>query len=87
MVDSTFAFELPSVTAAWIETMDVETGQAQMLSRGAARELAGHVREFQDKVAHAAREEGMDVIRIGADHDQADLALSEFVGERRLRKG
>lgn len=87
LVDSTFAFELPAVTAAWIETMDVETGQAQMLSRRAARELAGHVREFQDKVAHAAREEGLDVVRIGADHDQADLALSEFVAERRLRKG
>jgi uncharacterized protein (DUF58 family) len=87
LVDSAFAFELPSVTAAWVETMDVETGEARTLSRRAAGELAAAVRGFQDKVAHAAREEGLDVVRIGADHAQADLALSEFVAERRLRKG
>ena len=29
MVDSAFAFELPPVSAGWIETFDVETGSTQ----------------------------------------------------------
>jgi uncharacterized protein (DUF58 family) len=86
LVDSAFAFELPALSAAWIETVDVETGQSRMLGRGAARRLAGRVREWQDGVERAARDAGLDVVRVGIDQAQSDIALSEFVAERRLRK-
>jgi uncharacterized protein (DUF58 family) len=86
LVDSSFGFELPSTSATWIETMDVETGRSQMLSRTDVKELTACVRAWQDEVARAAREVELDVVRIGADHARADIALGEFVAERRLRK-
>ena len=86
LVDSAFAFELPALSAAWIETVDVETGQSRMLGRRAARRLAGRVRDWQAGVERAARDAGLDVVRIGVDAVQADIALGEFVAERRLRK-
>jgi hypothetical protein len=86
MVDSTFAFDLPSLSAAWIETVDVETGESRMLGRRAARRLAARVREWQDGVERAAKDAGLDVVRIGLDSVQSDIALGEFVAERRLRK-
>jgi uncharacterized protein (DUF58 family) len=86
LVDSSFAFELPSSSAAWIETIDVETGQSQMFSRRRARQLAGRIREWQDHVAHTAKQAGLDIVRIGSDAAQADVALGEFVAERRLKR-
>lgn len=86
VVDSSFAFELPSTSATWIETMDVETGRSQMLSRADVTDLPARVRAWQDEMARAAREVDLDVVRIGADPAQADIALGEFVAERRLRK-
>lgn len=86
LVDSSFAFEVRSPSACWIETIDVETGRSQTLSRADAKELAQRVRTWQEQVARAAREVDLDVVRIGADHAQADIALGQFVAERRLRK-
>ena len=86
LVDSAFAFELPALSAAWIETVDAETGQSRMLGRRAARRLAGRVREWQDGVERAAKDAGLDVVRVGVDQARSDIALSEFVAERRLRK-
>lgn len=86
LVDSAFAFELPELSAAWIETVDVETGQSRMLGRRAARRLAGRVRDWQARVEREAKDAGLDVVRVGVDQAQADIALGEFVAERRLRK-
>lgn len=86
IIDSAFAFELPAVSAGWIETVDVETGRSRTISRGAYRQLAERVREWQDGVARAAKDVELDVIRLGLDETQADIALGEFVAERRLRK-
>jgi uncharacterized protein (DUF58 family) len=86
LIDSAFAFELPALSAAWIETVDVETGRSRTIGRSAYKRLASRVREWQDKVERDARDIEIDVVRIGRDEVQADLALSEFVGERRLRK-
>lgn len=86
LIDSAFAFELPALSAGWIETVDIETGRSRTLGRRAARQLAARVREWQDEVERAAKDVGLDVVRIGRDHAQADIALGEFVAERRLRK-
>ena len=37
LIDSAFAFELPTVSAGWIEAFDVETGRARVMSRGHAQ--------------------------------------------------
>lgn len=86
LIDSAFAFDLPAVSAGWIETVDVETGRSRTLGRAACRQLARRVREWQDTVEQTARDFDLDVVRIGLDEQQSDAALGEFVAERRLRK-
>jgi hypothetical protein len=86
LIDSAFAFELPPVSAGWIEAFDVETGQARVLSRGSLRALSAKTRAWQDEVARLAKSHAMDVLRIGVDDRETAIAMSEFIAERRLRK-
>jgi hypothetical protein len=86
LIDSAFAFELPSVSAGWIEAFDVETGRSKVMSRGALRTLSARTRTWQDQVARMAKDNDLDVLRIGVDELQTSIALSEFIAERRLRK-
>ncbi len=87
MIDSAFAFELPSLSAGWIEGYDVETGQSRIMSAAQLKALSRQVKAWQDRVARAAEELGLDVLRLGVDggarfHD----TLVEFLIERRFRK-
>jgi uncharacterized protein (DUF58 family) len=86
LIDSAFAFELPSVSAGWIEAFDVETGRSKVMSRGALRTLSARTRTWQDQVARMAKDNDLDVLRIGVDELQTAIAMSEFIAERRLRK-
>jgi uncharacterized protein (DUF58 family) len=86
LIDSAFAFELPPISAGWIEAFDVETGRARVMSRGSMKALSARTRRWQDEVAAAAKDHGMDVLRIGVDDRQTAIAMSEFIAERRLRK-
>ena len=86
LIDSAFAFSLPPISSGWIDTVDVETGRVSLISRAEYRRLADRVRVWQDDVQRAAKAVELDVVRIGLDQSQADIALSEFVAERRLRK-
>ena len=86
LVDAAFAFELPPVSAGWVEAYDVETGRSRVMSRGDARRLASRVRAWQDEVAALARQADLDVLRLGPDQALFDIALMEFVIQRRLRK-
>jgi len=85
-IDSAFAFDLPKVSAGWIEISDVETGRARTVSRRQYAQLAERAREWQEGVRRKAKELDLDVVVIGLDQAKSDLALSEFVVERRLRK-
>jgi uncharacterized protein (DUF58 family) len=86
LIDSAFAFELPPVSAGWIEAFDVETGTSRVMSRRALRTLSARTRTWQDEVARMAKAVDLDVLRIGVDELQTAIALSEFIAERRLRK-
>ena len=86
LIDSSFAFELPEVSAGWIETVDVESGRARTVSRAALRNMANRVRAWQADVHRLAKDLDLDVVRLGLDSTKGDIALSEFVAERRLRK-
>ncbi len=86
LIDSAFAFELPPISAGWIEAFDVETGRSNVMSRGALRTLSARTRTWQDEVARMAKAADLDVLRIGVDELQTTIALSEFIAERRLRK-
>lgn len=86
LIDSAFAFELPAISTGWIDAVDVETGRSRTIGRAAYRQLAARVRAWQDEVERAAKDVELDVVRMGLDEAQADIALGEFVAERRLRK-
>jgi len=86
LIDSAFAFELPPVSAGWIEAFDVETGRARVMSRRSMRALAERTREWQTQVAKLAKDRDLDVLRIGVDELETAVALGEFIAERRLRK-
>lgn len=86
LVDSAFAFELPDAPAGWIEAYDVETGRSSIVSRTELRHLAERVRAWQDDIARWAREQDLDILRLGANPEENLHSLVEFVVERRLRK-
>jgi uncharacterized protein (DUF58 family) len=86
LVDAAFAFELPKVSSGWVETFDVETGRSRLMSRRALARMADRVRRWQDEVAAMARDADLDVVRLGTDPVAGDVALADFVAERRLRK-
>jgi hypothetical protein len=56
------------------------------VSRQTFAALGDRVREWQAEVERAARAADLDVVRIGLDAQRDELALTEFVAERRLRK-
>jgi hypothetical protein len=56
------------------------------MSRRALARMADRVRGWQDEVAAMAKDADLDVVRVGPDVVASDLALADFVAERRLRK-
>lgn len=86
MIDSAFAFELPDVSAGWINAFDIETGESRLMSRRELRALASRVRAWQDTLEREAHQRGLDVLRIDVDQERSVPALLEFVMVRRLRK-
>jgi uncharacterized protein (DUF58 family) len=86
MIDASFAFDLPKISAGWVDAFDVETGRTRVMSRSALRNLATRVREWQDDVEKTAKQSGLDVLRLGLDSTETVIRLTEFVMERRLRK-
>ena len=86
MVDVRFAYQLPTASAGWIETFDVETGRTRILSRREFGRLAARVEEWQERVFRLARDEDLDILRVGLDRWEMETTLVQFVRERRLRK-
>lgn len=86
MVDSAYAYAVPPLSSGWITVRDVEGGSARVLSRRAFRDLGAQARAWQADVAAAARAADLDVIVLGPDEAHSEIALAEFVAERRLRK-
>ena len=86
LVDSAWAFATPPVAAGWVRVHDVEGGDPQVVSRRAYLDLSARAAAWQAKVAAAARDAELDVVVLGRDERQGELALAEFVAERRLRR-
>ena len=84
MVDSGFAFELPSVSAGWMEVRDAETERTRILSAREIRLLGDRAREFQRSTTQAAEKRGLEVVTLQV--DQEHRALADFLAGRRARK-
>jgi uncharacterized protein (DUF58 family) len=86
IVDSAWAFATVDLSSGWVTVQDVEDGAPRVISRRAYRALASEAAAWQARVARAARDAELDVVVLGADERQGELALAEFVAERRLRR-
>jgi uncharacterized protein (DUF58 family) len=86
MADARFAYDLPSVSAGWVEAYDVETGRPRVFSRRELRQMGSRVAEWQDRVMRLAREADLDLVRVGLDRWAMETTLAQFAAERRLRK-
>jgi uncharacterized protein (DUF58 family) len=86
MVDARFAYDMPPVSAGWIETVDVETGQTRVVSRREFLHLAARIAEWQERIQALARDRDLDLLRVGLDRWQTEATMVEFMAERRLRK-
>jgi uncharacterized protein (DUF58 family) len=86
MADARFAYEVPAVSAGWIETFDIETGQTRVLSRREVQRLGQRVEGWQEEVIRLARDADLGVVRVGLDRWEMETSLAEFAAERRLRK-
>ena len=86
MVDARFAYQLAPVSAGWIETIDIETGCTQLVSRRELGRLTARVGEWQEHLLAQARDLSLDMLRVGLDRWEMETTLVEFVAERRLRK-
>lgn len=86
MADVRFAFELPHVSAGWVEAYDVETGRTGVFSRRELKRLASRIEEWQQHVARLARDADLDLVVVGLDRWQMETTLAQFAAERRLRK-
>ena len=82
VVDSAFAFELPAISAGWLETYDVETAETRLLSRAELRDLVGEIRDWQTATEREAQRKGLEVVRVGVGNEHT--ALSNFLRQRRL---
>ena len=71
--------ELLSIILAAGEGTRMRSATPKVLHQVGGMPIVGHV-------ARAAREASLDVVRIGPESARTDLALVEFVSERRLRK-
>ena len=86
LVDASFVYELPGVSSGWVDVVDVETGQTRTMSRRSLAHMTDRVRAWQSNVRQTARDFDLDVVEVGPDPTRSDIALGEFVAERRLRK-
>ena len=86
MADARFAYQVPDVSAGWIEVFDVETGRTRVLSQREMRKLAARVEEWQQDVQRLARDADLDIVRVGLDRWEMETVLVNLVAERRLRK-
>jgi uncharacterized protein (DUF58 family) len=86
MADVRFAFRLPPTSAGWIETFDIETGGTRIVSRREFGRMAARIEEWQENIVRIARDNDLDLVKVGLDRWEMETTLVEFVRERRLRK-
>ena len=86
MADARFAYDLPRVSAGWVEAYDIESGRTRVFSRRELARLRTRVEEWQAEVARLARDADLDLVRIGLDRWEMETTLAAFTAERRLRK-
>ena len=86
LIDAAFAFEFPSMSAGWVESYDVETGESRMLSHLDVRELGRRVSAWQDDVEQHAHEHGLEVLRLNGQAPDFHDTLVQFLFDRKQQR-
>ena len=86
MIDSAFAFELPHLSAGWVEGYDVETGRTSMISSADLQQLPLRVRNWQNTTEQAAHDHGLEVLRLNRDQHFHETLVSFLLDRRRVRR-
>jgi uncharacterized protein (DUF58 family) len=86
MADVRFAYQMPSTSAGWIETFDIETGGTRVVSRREFARMPERIEQWQKHVSDLARDHDLDIVQVGLDRWEMETTLIEFAKERRLRK-
>ena len=86
MADVRFAYQMPSTSAGWIETFDIETGGTRVVSRREFARMPERIEQWQKHVSDLARDNDLDIVQVGLDRWEMETTLIEFAKERRLRK-
>lgn len=86
MIDSAFAFELPHLSAGWVEGYDVETGRTNMISSADLQQLPLRVRNWQNTTEQAAHDHGLEVLRLNGDQHFHETLVSFLLDRRRVRR-
>jgi len=86
LAEAAFAFDLPTLSSGWVEVYDIETGTTRLCSRREARAQHQRILDWQQHLTARARHAGLDVLPLGTDNTAFDIALLEWVHERRLRR-
>lgn len=86
MIDAAAAFDRGPLSAGWVTIRDVEGAGARTVSRRTYAALADRAARWQEAIACQARAAGVDVVVLGRDEAQGEVALAGLVAERRLRK-
>lgn len=84
IIDAGFAYEMPTVSAGWMEVLDAESGETRLLAVGELDHLAERARVWQRSAAETARGLGVETVTLRVGHERETLA--GFLEERRLRK-
>ena len=84
LIDSGFAFDLPQVSAGWVEIVDVETGRARTISRRTYGQLADRARQWQEEVRRFSKQLDIDVVSIGLDQTKSDIEIGRVSCRERV---
>ncbi len=87
LVDSAFAFQIPPLSAGWVEVLDVETGRARILAADDLEQLGHWVTAWQASVERDAQHLGLDVLRLGGDPAAIHASLVGFLlGRKQVKR-
>lgn len=85
MVDASFPFEVGAFSDGWINGVDIETGEARLLSGSEFKKLGQRVKSYQKELELFSEKHGLEMVNTGKNKDDLAETLAEFFLARRAQ--